>query len=61
MNLLSLSLDEDNNFIYLIFTCPCIVGLLQITANKIQRLLIYLFLQALYIFQAVHPPIIKST
>jgi len=26
-----------------------------------QRLLIYLFLQTLYMFQAVPPPIIKST
>jgi hypothetical protein len=33
----------------------------QITANKKQRLLIYLFLQTLYMFQPVPPPIIRST
>jgi len=35
--------------------------LFQITANKMQRFLIYLFLQTLYMFQAVPPPIIRST
>ena len=33
----------------------------QITANKMQCFLIYLFLQMLYMFQAVPPPIIRST
>ena len=33
----------------------------QITTNKIQRFLIYLFLQTPYKFQAVPPPIIRST
>jgi len=33
----------------------------QITDNKMQRFLIYLFLQTLYMFQAVPPPIIRST
>jgi hypothetical protein len=34
---------------------------LQITTNKMLRFLIYLFLQTLYMFQAVPPPIIRST
>jgi len=33
----------------------------QITSNKMQLFLIYLFLQTLYMFQAVPPPIIMST
>jgi len=33
----------------------------QITTNKMQCFLIYLFLQTLYVFQAVRPPIIRST
>ena len=33
---------------------------LQITTNKMQRFLIYLFLQTLYMFQAVPLPIIRS-
>jgi len=33
---------------------------IQITTNKMQRFLIYLFLQALRVFQAVPPPIIRS-
>jgi len=33
----------------------------QITANKKQLFLIYLFLQTLYMFQAVPPLIISST
>jgi hypothetical protein len=33
----------------------------QITTNKMQRFLIYLFLQTLYMFQAIPPPIIRST
>jgi hypothetical protein len=33
----------------------------QITANKMQLSLVYLFLQTLYMFQAVSPPIIMST
>ena len=33
----------------------------QITTNKMQRFLIYLFLQMLYMFQTVYPPIIRST
>jgi hypothetical protein len=33
----------------------------QIIANKMQRFLIYLFLQTPYMFQAVPPPIIRST
>ena len=33
----------------------------QITANKMQCFLIYLFLQMLYMFQTVPPPIIRST
>ena len=33
----------------------------QITTNKMQRFLIYLFLQTLYVFQAVPPPIISNT
>jgi len=33
----------------------------QITTNKMQLFLIYLFLQMLYTFQAVPPPIIRST
>jgi hypothetical protein len=33
----------------------------QITTNKMQRFLIYLFLQMLYMFQAVPLPIIRST
>jgi hypothetical protein len=33
----------------------------QITANKMQRFLIYLFLQMIYMFQAVPLPIIRST
>ena len=36
-------------------------GYFQITANKMQRFLIYLLLQTLYMFQVVPPPIIKST
>ena len=35
--------------------------MIKITANKMQRFLIYLFLQTLYMFQAVPPPIIRST
>jgi len=31
--------------------------LFQVTANKLQRSLVYLFLQMLYMFQAVPPPI----
>jgi len=31
----------------------------QVTANKMQRFLIYLFLKTLYMFQAVPPPIIR--
>jgi len=33
----------------------------QITTNKMQLFLIYLFLQILYMFQAIPPPIIRST
>jgi len=33
----------------------------KITTNKMQPFLIYLFLQTLYMFQAVPPPIIRST
>ena len=33
----------------------------RITTNKLQRFLIYLFLQMFYMFQAVPPPIIRST
>jgi hypothetical protein len=33
----------------------------QITANKMHNFLIYLFVQTLYMFQAVPPPIIRST
>jgi len=33
----------------------------QITANKMQHFFIYLFLQTLYMFHAVPPPIIRST
>jgi len=33
----------------------------QITANKMQHFLIYLFLKTLYMFQAVPPPIIRRT
>jgi len=33
----------------------------QITAHKMQRFLIYLFLQTIYMFQAVPSPIIRST
>jgi len=33
----------------------------QITTNKMQRCLIYLFLQTLYMFQTVSPPITRST
>jgi len=33
----------------------------QITTNKMKRSFIYLFLQILYMFQAVSPPIIRST
>jgi len=33
----------------------------QITANKMHRFLIYLYLQTLYMFQAAPPPIIRST
>jgi len=33
----------------------------QITTNKMQHFLIYLFLQTPYMFQAVPPPIIRST
>jgi len=33
----------------------------QITANKMQRFLIYLFLETLYMFQTVPPPVIRST
>jgi len=33
----------------------------QVTANEMQSFLIYLFLQTLYMFQAVPPPIIRST
>jgi len=36
-------------------------GYFQITANKMQRFLIYLLLQTLYMFQVVPPPIIRST
>ena len=35
--------------------------LFQITTNTMQRFSIYLFLQTLYKFQAVPPPIIRST
>ena len=37
------------------------LGEFQITTNKMQRFLIYIFLQTLYMFQAVPPPIIRST
>jgi len=37
------------------------IELFRITTNKMQRFLIYLFLQTLYMFQAVLPPIIRST
>jgi len=40
--------------------CACNVIQFQITANKTQRFLIYLFLKTLYTFQAVPPPIIRS-
>ena len=33
----------------------------RITTNKMQRFLIYSFVQILYMFQAVPPPIIRST
>jgi hypothetical protein len=33
----------------------------QITVNKLQHFLIYVFLQTPYMFQAVPPPIIRST
>ena len=36
-------------------------NVIQITANKMQRFLIHLSLQTLYMFQAVPPPIIRST
>ena len=32
----------------------------KITTNKMQRFMIYFFLQTFYIFQAVPPPIIRS-
>jgi len=41
--------------------CPCIVIKFQVTTNKMQRFLIYLFLKTLYMFQAVPPPITRST
>ena len=34
---------------------------IQITTNKMLRFLIYLFLQMLFMFQAVPPPIVRST
>ena len=40
---------------------PCIVIYFKFTPNKMQRFLIYLFLNMLYTFQAVPPPIIRST
>jgi len=40
---------------------PALQIYFQITANKTQRFLIYLFLQMLYMFQVVPPPIIRST
>ena len=46
---------------YLTFICPCIAKIIQITTNKMQSFLIYLFLHTLYMFQAVPPPIIRST
>jgi len=33
----------------------------QITTNKMQRFLIYFLLQTLYMFQAVPPPIIRTS
>ena len=33
----------------------------KLQRNKMQRFLIYLFLQTLYMFQAVPPPIVRST
>ena len=38
-----------------------IIHQFQITNNRMQRFLIYLFLQTLYMFQAVPPPIVRST
>jgi len=37
-----------------------LVGSSKITANKMQRFLISLFLQTLYMFQAVSPTIIRT-
>jgi len=45
----------------LTFICPCIIIWFQVTANKMQRFLIYLFPKVPCMFQAVSPPIIRST
>jgi len=49
----------------LLIKCVGEIGILadwfQITTNKMQRFLIYLFLQTLYMFLAVPPPNIRST
>ena len=50
----------DIIFIFFV-SCTAVQLNSRITANKIQRVLIYLYLQTLYKFQAVPPPIIRST
>ena len=47
--------------IFLMLICPCIIDIIPNYYQKVQRFLIYLFLQMLYMFQAVPPPIIRST
>ena len=43
------------------YACSCIANTNPNCNKKMQRFLTYLFLQTLYMFQAVPPPIIRST
>ena len=56
-------LNQYGRIIYIFLTLNCRASRIyfQVITNKKQRFFIYLFLQTLYMFQAVPPPIIRST
>ena len=66
-------LENSNNFLHrqyvtanaftvnLIFVCPCILNVVINYNQQDATALIYLFLQTLYMSQAIPPPIIRST
>ena len=55
------SLENLQKFFIVIFICPCFANIIPNYNQQDATFLIYLFLQTLYVFQAVPPPIIRST